>query len=169
MLIIVDDLRPTLGVYGDKLAQTPNIDALAEASIVFNQAFAVVPVCGASRAAMLGGLKPSTQRFLTFNSRLDEDVPDAVSLPDYFRQNGYVTRGVGKIFDVSDDSFGAWSAGLWNPEGRWHSPVPRVERHEDLQKAYIRPLTDKLGPATERLSVEDSAYPDGSCRCGSRA
>ena len=81
VMIVVDDLRPVLGAYGDALARTPNLDALAQRSIVFENAFAVVPVCGASRAALMSGRKPTTSRFLTYNSRLDQDLPDAPTIP----------------------------------------------------------------------------------------
>ncbi|HJP34554.1 MAG TPA: sulfatase-like hydrolase/transferase, partial [Gammaproteobacteria bacterium] len=46
LLIIVDDLRPLVGSYGDDLAHTPNIDELAASGVVFENAFASVPVCG---------------------------------------------------------------------------------------------------------------------------
>lgn len=59
LLIIVDDLRPELGASGHALAHTPHIDALAAKGFVFENAFAPVPVCGASRAAMLSGRKPN--------------------------------------------------------------------------------------------------------------
>ena len=161
IFFMIDDLRPELGVYGSKFAKTPNIDRLAKNGIVFEQAFAAIPVCGASRASLLSGRKPTVQRFLTYNSRLDEDLPTAVSIPGYFKAQGYHTLANGKIFDVSADSAGAWSEPLWNPGGRWLSSVSRATRHEDLQKAYIRPFTTTLGPATEMADVDDGAYPDG--------
>lgn len=42
LFIVVDDLRPVLGCYGDKLVKSPNIDQLASRSIVFNNAYAQV-------------------------------------------------------------------------------------------------------------------------------
>lgn len=42
LFIVVDDLRPALGVYGAKAAFTPNIDRLAKRSIVFHNAYAQV-------------------------------------------------------------------------------------------------------------------------------
>ena len=161
LFIIVDDLRPEIGAYGDEIAHTPNIDRLAGSGFLFENAFAVVPVCGASRAAMLSGRKPTTNRFLSYDARLDEDLPDAPSLPGYFKDHGYHTLANGKVFDVSADSAGVWSEPLWNPEGAWTSSVRRTTRHEDLQKAYLDNPDGVIGPAFERLDVDDADYPDG--------
>ena len=164
LLIVVDDLRPLLGSYGSPVAVTPHIDSLAAKSYLFTEAFASVPVCGASRASLLSGLKPTRARFLTYDSRLDEDAPGAVSLPAQFRSQGYHSVGFGKVFDVSADSADrAWSEPLINPAGDWHSNVPRAARHEDLQKAYRAPVTlGARAPAWERREVPDNAYPDGA-------
>lgn len=161
VLIMVDDLRPTLGAYGDAIASTPNIDSLAAGGFLFRNNFANVPVCGASRASLMSGRKPTTRRFLTYNSRLDEDLADAISLPAHFQSHAYRTLANGKLFDVSADSAAAWSEGLWNPERQWRGPVQRETRHEDLQKAYLDSPAGELGPAFERLDVADQAYPDG--------
>ena len=161
LFIIVDDLRPEIGAYGDEVAHTPHIDRLAASGFLFENAFAVVPVCGASRAAMLSGRKPTTNRFLGYDARLDQDLPDAASLPGYFKDHGYHTLANGKVFDVSEDSADAWSEPLWNPEGEWTSSVRRATRHEDLQKAYLDNPDGVIGPAFERLDVDDADYPDG--------
>lgn len=161
LLIIVDDLRPEIGVYGDAIAHTPNIDKLASDGFVFTNAFAPVPVCGASRAAMLSGRKPTTNRFLSYDARLDGDLPGVASLPGYFKDHGYHTLANGKVFDVSVDSADAWSEPLWNPGGDWASPVERSARREDLQQAYLSNPDGVRGPPFERLDVDDDAYPDG--------
>ncbi len=161
LFIIVDDLRPEIGAYGDEVAHTPNIDRLAATGFLFENAFAVVPVCGASRAAMLSGRKPTTHRFVSYDARLDQDLPDATSLPGYFKAHGYHTLANGKVFDVSADSAHVWSEPLWNPEGEWTSSVRRTTRHEDLQKAYLDNPDGVKGPPFERLDVDDADYPDG--------
>lgn len=161
LLIMIDDLRPVIGAYGDPLVHTPNIDKLAASGYVFQNAFTTVPVCGASRAAIMAGRKPTTNRFLTYNSRLDVDMPEVTTLPEHFKNNGYVTLGNGKLFDVMTDSPQSWSSPVWRPQGDWSSSVPIDDRGEDLQKAYINPLASVPGPAFERLDVEDNAYPDG--------
>ena len=161
LVIIVDDLRPEVAAYGDQIALTPNIDSLAEAGVLFENAFTAVPVCGASRAALLSGRKPTTARFLNFNSRLDTDFPSAKSLPAYFREHGYHTVSNGKVFDATLDSATAWSEPAWNPEGAWTSSLARNARRDDLQRAYLDNPPGVIGPAFERMDAADSDYPDG--------
>ena len=161
LAIIVDDLRPEVAAYGDRIAHTPNIDQLADTGVLFENAFTAVPVCGASRAALFSGRKPTANRFIRFDSRLDSELPDAVSLPGYFQEHGYHTVSNGKVFDVTLDSEGAWSETPWNPEGDWHSDRGRDARRGDIQRAYLNEPAGANGPAYERLDVADSAYPDG--------
>ena len=161
LVIIVDDLRPEVAAYGDQIAITPNIDSLAETGVLFENAFTAVPVCGASRAALLSGRKPTTARFLNFNSRLDTDFPSAKSLPAYFQEHGYHTVSNGKVFDATLDSATAWSEPAWNPEGAWTSALARNARRDDLQRAYLDNPPGVIGPAFERLDAADSDYPDG--------
>lgn len=85
-------------------------------------------------------------------------MPDATSLPGYFKAHGYHTLANGKVFDVSADSAHVWSEPLWNPEGEWTSSVRRTTRHEDLQNAYLDNPDGVKGPPFERLDVD---YPDG--------
>ena len=169
LVIIVDDLRPEVAAYGDQIAHTPNIDYLAETGVLFENAFTAVPVCGASRAALLSGKKPTTNRFVDYNSRLDVDFPDAESLPNYFKDNGYYTISNGKVFDATLDSESAWSEPAWNPEGEWTSVLfvrgrelpARNARRDDLQRAYLDHQLGIIGPAFERLEAADTDYPDG--------
>ncbi|NNC64040.1 MAG: sulfatase [Gammaproteobacteria bacterium] len=161
LIIIVDDLRPEVAAYGDQVVLTPNIDDLANTGVMFENAFTAVPVCGASRAALFSGRKPTASRFLNFNSRLDADLPDAPSLPGYFQAHGYHTVSNGKVFDANLDSEDAWSEPPWNPDGDWTSAVARNARRDDVQRAYLDNPPGVTGPAYERLDVADIAYPDG--------
>ena len=161
LLILVDDLRPAIGAYGDALAVTPHIDRLAEAGVVFHRAYTNVPVCGASRASMFSGLAPTPSRFVSYDSRIDVDVPDSISMPLFFKQRGYSVRGAGKVLDGVDDSVDHWSEAIWNPVDQWQSPVVADSRRNELQKAYLSTEEGELGPAFERLDVADNAYPDG--------
>jgi iduronate 2-sulfatase len=55
LFIMVDDLRPSLGCYGDRLAITPNIDRFARSARVFQRVYCHQAVCGPSRASILTG------------------------------------------------------------------------------------------------------------------
>lgn len=75
LFISVDDLRPELGCYGQDYMITPNIDRLADEGVLFEKAFCNYPVCGASRASLMTGLRPTPERFNIYYSRADEDAP----------------------------------------------------------------------------------------------
>ena len=65
LFLAIDDLRPELGAYGSDYMHTPAIDRLAAEGVLFRHAYSNVPVCGASRASMLTGLRPTRDRFVT--------------------------------------------------------------------------------------------------------
>ena len=166
LFIVVDDLRPALGAYGDRAAVTPNLDRLAASSVVFERAYANVPVCGASRASLLTGLRPTQERFLTYFTRADADAPQAPTLPGFFKGRGYHTASVGKVFHNPEDSQDSWSEPLWHP---WYQPGA-----SPTWRNYLRPENNAIeaatsnpmgrgagGPPYERVAVPDSAYYDG--------
>ncbi|MEM6317382.1 MAG: sulfatase [Bacteroidota bacterium] len=154
LFLAIDDLRPELGCYGVDYMKTPNIDALAAKGILFQNAYVSVPVCGASRASILTGLRPSINRFWDHNTRADKDVPDQTTLPEHFKNNGYQAYSLGKIFHNTDDSPESWTSEPWQPEA-FH-----------LSKDYVRPENlkaqmEKIGPLYEMVDVPDTAYADG--------
>ncbi|MEP3575561.1 MAG: sulfatase [Ekhidna sp.] len=108
-LIYVDDLRPEIGAYGNEIVQTPHLDALGEDALIFNKAYANIPVCGASRASMLTGLMPNRTRFMGYLGNAEEEVPDATTIPAFLKQNGYRTLSFGKVFHTLTDSEHVWS------------------------------------------------------------
>ncbi len=99
LFIAIDDLKPVLGSYGDTVVQTPAMDRLAERGTVFLNNHCQQAVCAASRASLLTGLTPDHSRQWHFGETLRERTPDIETLPQYFKQHGYDTRGKGKIFD----------------------------------------------------------------------
>jgi len=64
LFVAVDDLRLQLGCYGHKQMISPNIDLLASEGVTFLRSYCQVPVCGASRASLLTGVRPTKDRFL---------------------------------------------------------------------------------------------------------
>jgi choline-sulfatase len=99
LFIAVDDLKPALGAYGDKLARTPNIDRLAASGTVFHNAHAQWPVCGPSRASLMTSLRPESTGVMDLKTNMRAKDPNILSLPQYLKQQGYATTGVGKIYD----------------------------------------------------------------------
>jgi len=86
LFIIVDDLRPALGCYGDKLAFTPNIDALAQKGVLFKKAYCQQAVCSPSRTSILTGLRPDQSRVWELKTLFRETIPSAVTLPQHFKK-----------------------------------------------------------------------------------
>ena len=106
LFISIDDFRPKISSYGETKMITPNIDKLASEGIQFNNAFTNIAVCGASRASLMTGIRPSQSRFNDYTSRASIDTPDAISLNQIFIENGYETisisnrlgYGISKVF-----------------------------------------------------------------------
>lgn len=111
LLIISDDMRTELGCYASTLAKTPNLDRLATMGVRFDRAYCQFPLCGPSRSSMLTGRHPGTTGVLGNRTWFGAAHPEFVSLPKYFKNNGYTSIGVGKIFHGGIDDTEAWSVG----------------------------------------------------------
>ncbi|MEO1011845.1 MAG: sulfatase [Bacteroidota bacterium] len=163
LFIMVDDLRPELGIYGAKHIHSPNIDKLGGQSIVFERAYVNVPVCGASRASILTGLRPTLNRFKGYDSRKSSDCPEAISMPQYFKQHGYRTYSFGKIYHFADDDKSAWDEN-WRPRYSNESGFRDYQDKENLE--ILNSLDDWSGTFKsalpyEKANLPDTAYFDG--------
>ncbi len=98
LMISVDDLRPELGCYGSSAVLTPNMDRLAEAGLVFTQAYCQEAICMASRASLLSGMYPLNTHGYNYRTPVSQALPDTVCLPELFKNNGYRTIGINKDF-----------------------------------------------------------------------
>lgn len=101
LFIAIDDLRPTLGCYGDPYAVTPNIDTFATKSFLFENTYCQQSVSGPSRASLLTGLRPDEIGVTDLNTHFREKCPYITTLPQLFKNNGYETIGIGKIYHGS--------------------------------------------------------------------
>ncbi len=154
LFIAVDDLRPELGCYGADYIHSPYIDKLATESTLFVNSYCNIPVCGASRASLLTGLRPTLTRFKRYYTRADEDAPEVTTLPGLFKENGYTTISNGKILHVKDDSADDWDE-IWRVAGN-------TPRDYLLAENIARDtLPDSRGLPFEAVDVADSAYRDG--------
>lgn len=121
LFIMADDLRTSLGCYGDSVVKSPNIDQLASKSQVFLNAYAQQAVCAPSRTSMLTSRRPDTTRLYDFNSYWRVHAGNYTTMPQYFKSNGYFTMSVGKIFhpgiasNHSDDYPYSWSIPAYHP------------------------------------------------------
>lgn len=158
LFIAVDDLRPELACYGKEHIHSPNIDRLAEQGVLFERAFCMVPTCGASRASLLTGLRPRRDRFVSYQTVADKDAPDAVTMNTHFKNQGYRTVSLGKVFHNAKDNASGWSDPVWRP-----TTTPTYRRPENIAlHAERQKLPGKnRGPAWESADVEDNQYADG--------
>ena len=156
LFIVVDDLRPELGCYGKELISSPRIDSLAAEGTRFDRSYCNVPVCGASRASLMTGLRPARNRFLDFQVRADEEAPGITTLPGHFRNNGYYTISNSKVFHHGDDAVESWDE-IWHPVSNSTS-----WRDYALLENILRDTSDRFrGPPFERADVPDTTYMDG--------
>ena len=98
LFIVVDDLNVALGCYGDTRAKSPNIDRLAARGVRFDRPYCQYPLCNPSRVSFLSGRRPETSGVYILGTAARTALPDAVMLPQFFRQRGYYSAGAGKVF-----------------------------------------------------------------------
>ena len=163
LFIMVDDLRPQFAAYGRTGMVTPALDQLAAEGVVFKRAFANVPTCGASRASLMTGLRPSSTRFVSFLARADVDAPGAATLPAHLKAVGYTTLSLGKVLHVEADSAAAWSRLPWRPEQDEAVMAATSPRNylDPVNVEADRDEDSKRGAPFERADVADNAYFDG--------
>ena len=155
LFIAIDGLRPELGCFGGKEVRSPHIDKLAAGGMIFTRAYCQVPVCGASRASLMTGLRPTKKRFLTFDTYAERDAPGAMTLPEEFKRNGYHCLSNGKVFHHKDDTAKrSWSEDPWKPS------LGGASFLDPKSKSMIGGRK-KRGPVWEAPEVADNAYPDG--------
>jgi arylsulfatase A-like enzyme len=162
LFIAVDDLRPELGCYGKSYIHSPNIDALAKAGMLFERGYCQQAVCAPSRASLLSGCRPDTTRVTDLNTPLASVRPDLITLPRAFKQQGYTTISLGKIYHhVKDDDPTGWSEEPWRPEGGRFPWWVLPENQMPATGTETRPPKGKRGAPVESADVEDDKYPDG--------
>ncbi|VGO15407.1 Choline-sulfatase [Pontiella desulfatans] len=155
LFIPIDDLKPMLGCYGDETIKTPNIDRLAKRGMVFLNNHCQQAVCGPSRASLMTGLYPDNTRVFDLATKMRDQNPDILTLPEYFKQRGYETTGLGKTYDsrcVDKELDGpSWS-------------IPYSTRGENLiladgfdapQYAYQHPETRRLNKELENRCEQE--------------
>ena len=175
LFIAVDDLRPQLGCYGHEQMVTPHIDALAVRGLVFNRAYCQAAVCRASRLSILTGLRPDTTRIYTNGGRLFRSrFPNHVTLPQQFKNHGYHSQSIGKIFHGAMkirskwNDPKSWSVPAWWPGPRYYYTPSGIATAQKVfaRKRPKRPLDEwvndfVLGPSYEIPEVADSVLYDG--------
>lgn len=133
LFIAVDDLRPDLACYGVKHIHSPNIDKLARSGTVFARAYCQQAVCSPSRTSLLTGRRPDTTKVYDLQTHFRIHLPDVVTLPQYFKQQGYHTQSMGKIFHGGLDDPQSWSVPSWFPKGQGYHKPESLEVIEEMR------------------------------------
>lgn len=171
LLILVDDLKPTLACYGDQVALSPSIDRLAASGLRFDNAFANQAVCAPSRYTLMLGSRATSTGLYGLGGSLRAAYPDAVTLPQWFSRHGYGTQSLGKVFHIGHGNPG-------DPES-FDAPhfkdrvveyvlpasnggkLSREEAYFDNAKPGVPNDQLPRGAAWEAADVPDDAYADG--------
>lgn len=168
LMIAVDDWNDWVGALGGHpQVRTPNLDRLASRGVLFTEAHTAAPLCNPSRTAVMTGLRPSTTGVYDNDQPFRIALPDAVTLPQYFRKSGYRVEGGGKLFHHGrgyadppswDNYF------FWNPAARrngWHDnysfpPDPEPARRPVTPMPSVSWRNFDWAP----LDVPESGMPD---------
>lgn len=174
LFIAIDDLRPELGCYGEKLVKTPNIDRLAQEGLRFTRAYCQEAICGPSRASLMTGLRPNSCGVVENVTYFRDTTPDVITLPQHFIRNGYESIYIGKIYHGNmRDEEKSWNRKPVNlrvyqprPIGGYQLPENRKiveQRRKEVKEQYGAGQFGGLacGPAYECADVPDDAYNDG--------
>ena len=170
LMILVDDLKPSLNVYGDEWVHSPNIDRLASRGIRFDMAYCNQAVCAPSRNNLMLGSRSTSLGIYGLSTNFRSVEPAAITLPQFFKQHGYHAAGVGKIFHIghgNTDDAESWSE-PFHPEKVIDYVLPESTGGQlTREEAYFsNQVLDRIkslprGAAWERADVSDDAYSDG--------
>ena len=165
LLISIDDLRPDLGSYGHPIAKTPSLDSFAQSGLLFERAYTHQAISGPSRASLMTGLRPATTGIKRLQQTVSNTVPAVVTLNKIFKQNGYETISVGKIYHDINDDLDGWSTAPYDVSygmrrAREQAGIPRPA-YESRDSEELLPDAKNVNHALdelERLSQLDNPF-----------
>lgn len=166
LFIAIDDMKPLLGCYGDPIAQTPVMDSLAAKGALFTHAYCQQAVSGPSRASLLTGMCPDNTKVWDLKTLIRSKNPDVVTLPQYFKENGYHVAGIGKIFDPRSVDSGkdiiSWSDNFMDEESfldsRYGKPIMAHYQSDEIRKLYKKYLNEAISRGLKNKKAEQDAF-----------
>lgn len=171
LLIMVDDLKPALGAYGNDTAITPEMDKLASESMRFDAAYSNQAVCAPSRYNLMLGSRSTSTGIYNFGRNPRDYYSQATTLPQFFKENGYHAEAMGKVYHIGHNTYddtASWSVPSYHdkvieyndPES---TPGDELTREEALfsNRSWDFARSLERGAAWESPEVPDTAYADG--------
>ncbi len=174
LFVTVDDLRPALGCYGHADVVTPHFDALARRGTTFLRAYAQQAVCNPSRASFMTGSRPDSTGVYDLVTHFRRRMPDVVTLPQHFKDGGYHTLAIGKVYHPAFPGFGigsdlgdepSWSEPAWLGGPRYYHSPPGVRlaraKYEEALRAgtgapnWIREAIARRAARPDEPEAED--------------
>ena len=159
LFIAVDDLRPEVNASGSNVIKTPNLDRIAARGTTFDRAYCQQAVCSPSRSSLMTGRRPDATRVWDLETHFRTALPDAVTVSQYFKNHGYHSMSMGKIFHGGFDDPQSWSVPSQYPKSPQYASEAALKMQNDPAN------TDKKGrargPAVEDADVPDDTYADG--------
>jgi iduronate 2-sulfatase len=167
LLILVDDLKPSFGAYGDAWVHSSNLDRLAASGMRFDRAYCNQAVCAPSRNNLLLGSRSTSIGVYSLGLHFRKAVPGAITMPQYFKNHGYHVAGIGKVFHIGHgnvDDERSWSV-PFQPDKVIDYVLPSsTDGRMTREQALFSNLPAKglpRGAAWESADVDDQAYADG--------
>jgi len=187
LFIAVDDLKPVLGCYGDKLIKTPNIDRLAQNATVFLSNYCQQAISGPTRASLMTGKRPDYTKVWNLKTKMRDVNPEIVTIPQYFASQGYQSVGIGKVYDPrcvdENNDKPSWSVPYYEVDKSYYynNRMPAMsfyqnpETHSKIklytqeainmgkdENEITRYVSEKIKPSVESMDLPDNAYTDGA-------
>ncbi|MFM2211039.1 MAG: hypothetical protein RL639_233 [Verrucomicrobiota bacterium] len=159
LFIAVDDLRPEINASGSNVIKTPNLDRIAAKGTTFDRAYCQQAVCSPSRSSLMTGRRPDATRVWDLETHFRTALPDAVTVAQYFKNHGYHSMSMGKIFHGGFDDPQSWSVPSQYPKSPQYASEVALKMQND--PANIDKKGRARGPAVEDADVPDDTYADG--------
>jgi iduronate 2-sulfatase len=159
LFIAVDDLRPEINASGSKLIKTPNLDRIAARGTTFDRAYCQQAVCSPSRSSLMTGRRPDATRVWDLETHFRKALPDAITVAQHFKNHGYYSQSMGKIFHGGFDDAPSWSEPSQYPKATPYASPEALKMIAD--PANIDKKGRARGPAVESADVPDDTFIDG--------
>eukprot|EP00040_Diaphanoeca_grandis_P036705 m.235426 g.235426 ORF g.235426 m.235426 type:complete len:731 (+) comp33664_c2_seq1:100-2292(+) len=159
--IIVDDLRPQMNLaYHQTGMITPAFDRLAREGLVFDRAYCSIAVCAPSRNSFMSGLRPEVTGIFNFGNHIREPgQPHIVTIPQAFKNAGYITLGGGKTFHYNlPPYFDDVIQGSWSSDVQLYFPFIEFTGSKDMAYCAVNGTVGTSGPSASMCVVEGDEY-----------